>query len=136
MEKRQRMESHGDRSGLARELVTYCTVGILPFIAAILVFVFVSFRDGLYMMASIIALVAYATVRLGFVVGLRGREWRVVLALFFAGYVGSFAYLLRRAYLFHLDPPDAREGSGPGHHQKGESVVLDWSQPHGHGGSD
>jgi hypothetical protein len=126
------------RLGFMRELVLYCLLGILPVVALTLVILAFSWWDGVYILAVLVFLVGYATARFGMFLGLSGLEWLLVLPLFLAGDAGSFAFLLYRAYSYHRDPPPPppprRAEDDPRYHPKGDSLELDWYQPHGTGG--
>jgi hypothetical protein len=122
-------------TGLGKELAIYCALGIVPFIAAVAL-MGVSVRGGLYLLAGIVFLVAFATVRFGLFLGIEGRQWLVVFLLFIAGYVGSYVYLFYRAYLYHKHPPQKHEESEPRFMPGDDSAIPEWSQPHGHGGGD
>lgn len=123
-------------AGLAREIVIYTAFGILPFLGAVVVAFVFSLTYGLYTLVIVAALLLYATVRMGLFVGLEGWEWLAAFGLFVAGYAGSIAYMLYMARRYHRHPPEAYEDSEPDYIPRGESVILDWSQPHGHGGAD
>lgn len=97
-----------------------------------------SWWDGLYFLVLSAFVVGYATARFGMFLGLSGRQWLLVLPLFLAGYAGSFVFLLYSAYGYYRDPPPPppprRAEDDPRYHHKGDSLELDWYQPHGTGG--
>ncbi len=121
-------------TGLRRELVIYVIFGMVPFAAVMLVIVF-SPAVGLYLLLAIFALEDFAAGRLGLFLELESRQWLLLGGLFLAAYAPSFPYLLHRSYRYSKEPhpPESDEG---GYLPEGHSVVLDWSQPHGHGAGD
>jgi ABC-type nickel/cobalt efflux system permease component RcnA len=121
-------------TGLRRELVIYVTVGIVPFAAVMLVMIF-SPAVGLYMLLAVFALEAFAAGRLGLFLDLEARQWLLLGALFLAAYAPSFPYMFYRSYRYSQEPHPP-ESDEDGYLPKGHSVVLDWSQPHGHGAGD
>ena len=127
------------RLGFARELVIYICLGVVPvFVAWILVLVWWS-RLSLVALVCVAPLAAYATMRFGLFLGLKTGGWVVLLVLFLAGYLGSNAFLLYRGYRYAQEPPEPpplrKAEDDPDYHPRGDSVVLDWSQPHGTGGA-
>lgn len=121
-----------------RELTIYCLLAILPVVAILLGLLVSTWWDGLYLLACISFLVAYATFRFGMFLGMNKWQWLITVALFLVCYVPSFAYLLYLSRRYHHDPPPPpprpKADDDPDYHPKGTSVVLDWSEPHGTGG--
>jgi len=121
-----------------REVIVYCVLAILPVLAVIVAVLAFSWWDGLILLACIAVLVGYATIRFALFLGLRGRQWLAIELLFLACYVPSFVYMLYRARKYYIKPPPPpprrKADDDPRYHPRGDSVVLDWSEPHGTGG--
>jgi len=127
------------RLGFARELAQYIAFGILPVVVvSSLIFAFSAWSWS-FLLVAMVFVPLWATVRFALFLGLRFWQWVLLLVLFSAGYIGSFLFLLFMAYRYtqHPPPPPPRRKAedDPRFHPRGDSVVLDYSQPHGTGGA-
>jgi hypothetical protein len=123
--------------GYVRETVIYSLIGILPVLALAAAVIASGRWQGFYLMFVLVFLIGYATIRYGGFLGLTPRQWWLAAPLFLAGYVPSFVYMLYRSREYYRDPPPPprrRVEDDPDYHPRGDSVVLDWSEPHGSGG--
>jgi hypothetical protein len=128
------MTGEVEKHGLARELVIYSALNILPVAVMVLVILFYSLTTGVYVLVIVAVFAALATVRLGLFIRLDGLGWFTAFALLIAGYLGSIAYMLHRANQYNRHPPELHEESEPQYYTpRDESLELDWTQPRGHG---